>query len=98
MKNRLQLIITIAGLAAALYAVILNLVTAVPAAAQSFVVQSLIFAVVAIVCGIYVLRRSGGWRGGLFTTAGERQPGGGQQRPKYLRALRKSPLRQLHNS
>lgn len=62
MKNRLPLIITIAGLAAAIYAVILNLVTAVPAAAQSFVVQSLIFAGVAIVCGISILRRGGGWR------------------------------------
>lgn len=62
MKNRLPLIITIAGLAAALYAVILNLVTAVPVAAQSFVVQSLIFAVVAIVCGIYILRKGSGWR------------------------------------
>lgn len=62
MKNRLPLIITIAGLAAAPYAVILNLVTAVPAVAQGFIVQSLIFAVVAIVCGIYTLRRGGGWR------------------------------------
>ncbi len=62
MKNRLPLIIAVAGLAAALYAVILNLVTAVPTAAQSFVIQSLIFAVVAIVCGIYALRRGGGWR------------------------------------
>jgi hypothetical protein len=62
MKNRLPLIITIAGLAAAVYAVILNLVTAVPEAAQSFIVQSLIFAVVAIVCGVYILRKGGGWR------------------------------------
>ncbi|MFT4076650.1 MAG: hypothetical protein QM647_14095 [Asticcacaulis sp.] len=62
MQNRLPLLIALAGLAAAIYAVILNLVTAVPAAAQSFVVQSLIFAVIAIVCGIYTLRRGGGWR------------------------------------
>ncbi|CAL4866237.1 hypothetical protein MMA231_00475 [Asticcacaulis sp. MM231] len=62
MKNRLPLVITIAGLAAALYAVILNLVTAATEAAQGFIVQSLIFAVIAVVCGVYTLRRGGGWR------------------------------------
>jgi ABC-type multidrug transport system permease subunit len=62
MKNRLPLIITLAGLAATGYAVTLNLVTAVPEAGQGFIVQSLIFAVIAVVCGIYTLRKGGSWR------------------------------------
>ncbi len=59
MKN-VPLIVTVSGLAAAFYAVMLNLVTAT--VQPVYTVQSLIFAVVAIVCGVWCVRRGGGYR------------------------------------
>jgi hypothetical protein len=61
MKNRM-LIIAIAGLFAAFMAVVVNLASGAPAAAQALTIQATIAAVIALSCGALTFRRSGGWR------------------------------------
>ncbi len=56
-RHRTQLLITAAGLIAAFYAIVLNLVPVAPDQVVRSVVEALVFAVVAITCGVYVLRR-----------------------------------------
>jgi len=56
-RNRTALLITVAGLVAVFYAIVLNLVTVPPDQVVRSVVESLVFALVAIACGIYNLRR-----------------------------------------
>jgi hypothetical protein len=62
MKNR-ALIITIAGLVAALFAIILNLAPATDAqTGRTLAIESAIAALVALGCGVMTLRKGGGWR------------------------------------
>ncbi len=62
MKTR-ALIITIAGLAAALFAIILNLAPASdPQTGRTLAIEGAVAALVALVCGILTLRKGGGWR------------------------------------
>jgi len=56
-RNRTALLITIAGLVAVFYAIVLNLATVAPDQVARSVAESLVFALVAIACGVYVLRR-----------------------------------------
>ena len=56
-RSRTALLVTAAGLIAVFFAVVLNLVTVAPDQTVRAVGESLIFALVAIVCGIYCLRR-----------------------------------------
>ena len=61
MKNR-ALIITIFGLVAALFAIILNLAPAADAnAGRTLAIESVIAALLALGCGIITLRKGGGW-------------------------------------
>ena len=61
MKNR-ALIITIFGLVAALFAIILNLAPAADAdAGRTLAIESVIAALIALGCGIITLRKGGGW-------------------------------------
>ena len=62
MKNR-ALIITIAGLVAAVFAIILNLAPAVDAnAGRTLAIESAVAALLALGCGGVTLRKGGGWR------------------------------------
>ncbi|HTM80616.1 hypothetical protein [Asticcacaulis sp.] len=62
MKNRAS-IIAIAGLVAALFAIILNLAPAADAnAGRTLAIGGLIAALMALGCGIVTLRKGGGWR------------------------------------
>jgi|GEM_PF-1143414 len=62
MKNRV-LIIAIAGLAAALFAIILNLAPAADAhTGRTLAIESAIAALIALGCGVMTLRKGGGWR------------------------------------
>ena len=62
MKNR-ALIITIAGLAAVLFAIVLNLAPAPDAhTGRTLTIESVIAAIIALGCGVMTLRRAGGWR------------------------------------
>ena len=62
MKNR-ALIIAIAGLVAALFAIILNLAPAADAnAGRTLAIESVIAAIMALACGVITLRKGGGWR------------------------------------
>ena len=62
MKNR-PLIIAIAGLAAAFFAVLLNLVTNTnPNDAHTLAIEATIAAIIALVCGVVTFRKGGGWR------------------------------------
>ena len=61
MKN-LPLIITVAGLAAAFFAIILNLVPDTPATALTIAAQAVIAALIAGACGAWTFRRGGASR------------------------------------
>lgn len=62
MKNR-SLIIAIAGLTAAFFAIVLNLATgAGPAAAQELAAESVIAGIIALIGGAFTFRKGGGWR------------------------------------
>jgi hypothetical protein len=62
MKNR-ALIIAIAGLVAALFAIILNLAPAADASAgRTLAAESAVAALIALGCGVITLRKAGGWR------------------------------------
>jgi len=62
MKNR-ALIIPIAGLAAALFAITLNLAPAAdPQTGRTLAIEALVAALVALIGGILTLRKGGGWR------------------------------------
>lgn len=62
MKNH-PLIIAIAGLAAAFFAVVLNLVTNTnPDDAHTLAIEATIAAIIALVCGVVTFRKGGGWR------------------------------------
>ena len=56
-RNRTALLITVAGFVAAFYAIVLNLVPVAADQVARSVGEGLVFALVAIVCGIYCLRR-----------------------------------------
>ena len=56
-RNRTALLITAAGLVAVFYAIVLNLVPVAPDQLARSLGEALIFALVAIVCGVYCLRR-----------------------------------------
>jgi hypothetical protein len=56
-RDRTTLLITIAGLVAVFYAIVLNLVPVAPDQAVRSVAESLVFALVAIACGVWCLRR-----------------------------------------
>ena len=63
MKNRFPLILAIAGLAAAFFAVLLNLVTNTnPGDAQTLAIEATMAAVIALACGVVTFRKGGGWR------------------------------------
>ncbi len=51
------LLITIAGLVAVFYAIVLNLVTVAPDQLARSLGEGLVFALIAIACGVYCLRR-----------------------------------------
>ena len=57
MGKHSQLLITIAGFVAAFYAIVLNLVPVAADQITRSVGEGLFFALVAIVCGLYCLRR-----------------------------------------
>ncbi len=62
MKNR-ALTIAIAGLAAAFFAIVLNLATgAGNVAARQLVIEGVIAGFIALVCGVLTFRNGGGWR------------------------------------
>ncbi len=62
MKNR-ALLIVIAGLVAALFAIVLNLAPAADAnAGRTLATESVIAALLALGCGVVTLRKGGGWR------------------------------------
>jgi hypothetical protein len=62
MKNRV-LIIAIAGLAAAFFAVVLNLATNTnPGDTHTLAIEATIAAVIALACGVITFRKGGGWR------------------------------------
>ncbi|MDI7776053.1 hypothetical protein [Asticcacaulis sp. EMRT-3] len=54
MNKTVPVLIALAGLAAAFYAAISNLMSPGP--------QSAVFAIIALVCGVWSFRRGGGWR------------------------------------
>jgi len=56
-RNRTALLIMAVGLIAVFYAIVLNLVTVSPDQIARSVMESLVFALVAIGCGVYCLRR-----------------------------------------
>ncbi len=56
-RNRTQLLITAVGLIAVFYAIVLNLVTVAPDQVARSVAGSLIFALAAIACGVWCLRK-----------------------------------------
>lgn len=56
-RSRTALLITVAGLVAAFYAIVLNLVPVATDQVLRSVGEGLVFALVAIGCGIYCLRR-----------------------------------------
>ncbi len=56
-RSRTALLVTAAGLIAVFFAIVLNLVQVSPDQAARAVGESLVFALVAIACGIYCLRR-----------------------------------------
>jgi len=57
-RNRTALLITAAGLVAVFYAIVLNLVTVAPDQVARSIGESFVFALVAIACGVYNLRRA----------------------------------------
>ena len=62
MKNPAQ-IIAIAGLVAAVFAIILNLAPAADAnVGRTLAIESAIAALLALGCGVVTLRKGGGWR------------------------------------
>jgi hypothetical protein len=56
-RNRTALLITAAGLIAVFYAVVLNLVTVAPDQLARSLGEGFVFALVAIACGVFCLRR-----------------------------------------
>ena len=56
-RSRTALLVTSAGLIAVFFAIVLNLVQVAPDQTVRAVGESLVFALVAIVCGVYCLRR-----------------------------------------
>ena len=54
--KRTVLLVTVAGLVAVFYAIVLNLVPVSPDQVVRSVGESMVFALVAIVCGVYCLR------------------------------------------
>jgi len=56
-RNRTALLITAAGLIAVFYAIVLNLVTVAPDQIVRSLGEGLVFALIAIACGVYCLRR-----------------------------------------
>ena len=56
-RSRTALLVTAAGLIAVFFAIVLNLVSVAPDQVARAVGESLVFALVAIVCGIYCLRQ-----------------------------------------
>ena len=56
-RDRTTLLITVAGLVAVFYAIVLNLVPVAPDTVARSVVESLIFSLAAIACGVWCLRR-----------------------------------------
>ena len=63
MNKLVPKIIAALGLLAAFYAAVLSLVpAATPALMQTFEIESVIAAVVALSIGVYAFRKGGGWR------------------------------------